>query len=650
MVEKILVMLSISNFEKYNKSLESLVSQTYRNMEILLFIDDFSTVEKIESQHELWVLPYKDYLDKKVLDSCDADYIFVLQENEFLSYPDSLEKMYCEMKRQQADCSISTAVILKDGVYQFRFNHEIVELNDNNRFFYTRKYFEFRKISGILLKSDYKFLMTASNQQQIVTEILKKSLHSIFDCRNHYVFQEEDPYFCASYAWLPESLPDFIKIKTPLFDCQAPQNKMSIAVCLNTNYAKYLPTLVYSLEKNNSLPIDLYIMYREIDAEMLNLIHNLADNLIKVQILFLPISTYHYNLLAAINRKGTKLPLETYYRFLLPELLPNLSRILYLDLDMLVVGDLSSLWYESFGENFLMGVEDYPLTNDKKSWAYYFLDDNFGSSYINAGMLLYDLQKFRSNHIFEQLLQFVLDTSVFYILDDQDAYNMFFHGFIRLVDLSFNFVVSSMEHHPILTNPLRVIHYCGYTAPKPWRNLSYLEESQHKLVDYYRQYKKQIDKKMYTDCKLAIFIDGQEGTVCENMLESLAKQSFLNFDVYIYHFSDHSAVSDVISINNILDVDDRACLLENIIENEARYEEYNYLLFITKTVNFESDDWLRQLVQYVYDFNIQEKRFIADILPSEQLDAFSDSISSNQEVQVVSKQSLLKIAGMKSNL
>ena len=648
MIEKIAVIISISDMEKYHKSIESLVSQSYNNMEILLFTDDFLRVENFKSPHKIQLFPLKDYLNKEILASCETDYLFVLQENEFLSYPDSLEKMYSEMKRQQADCSISTAVLLKDGKFQFRFNPEIIAVNDNNRFFYTRRHFEFRKLSGMLMKSEHRFLIAESNQQEIVTEILEKSEHVIFDCHNHYVFQEEAAYSSEAYSWMTEKLPDFVKVNTYLDDCQAPQSKMSVAVCLNTNYAKYLPTLVYSLEKNNSLPIDLYIMYREIDAEMLNLIHNLADNLRKVQILFLPISTYHYNLLSAINRKGTKLPLETYYRFLLPELLPDLSRILYLDLDMLVVGNLSSLWYESFGENFLIGVADYPLTSNPKSWAYYFLDDKYGSSYINAGMLLYDLRKFRANHIFEQLLQFVLDTSVFYVLDDQDAYNMFFHGWIRLVDGSFNFVVSSMDLLPALTDPLRVIHYCGYSAPKPWRNLSYLGEKQYELVEHYRQYKQQIDKKMYRDCKLAIFIDGQEETICENVLENLAKQSFLHFDVYLYRCSGYSS-SNVISINHLHDVDDKDCLITTIIENEGLYKEYDYVVFITKDVIFESDDWLRQLVYYVYDFNIQEKRLVADRLPIEQLSELDDSISSNQVVSVVSKQSLTRIKGETNN-
>lgn len=101
----------------------------------MLFTDDFLRVENFKSPHKIQLFPFKDYLNKEILASCETDYLFVLQENEFLSYPDSMEKMYSEMKRQQADCSISTAVLLKDGKFQFRFNPEIIAINDNNRFF-----------------------------------------------------------------------------------------------------------------------------------------------------------------------------------------------------------------------------------------------------------------------------------------------------------------------------------------------------------------------------------------------------------------------------------------------------------------------------------------------------------------------------------
>ncbi|MCC4478559.1 hypothetical protein LMB76_10120 [Limosilactobacillus reuteri] len=39
------------------------------------------------------------------------------------------------------------------------------------------------------------------------------------------------------------------------------------------------------------------------------------------------------------------LPRSAYYRILLPNLLPEVDRVLYLDYDTLVLGDLTTLWH-----------------------------------------------------------------------------------------------------------------------------------------------------------------------------------------------------------------------------------------------------------------------------------------------------------------
>ncbi|HJG49227.1 MAG TPA: hypothetical protein K8V09_01035 [Limosilactobacillus ingluviei] len=39
------------------------------------------------------------------------------------------------------------------------------------------------------------------------------------------------------------------------------------------------------------------------------------------------------------------MPRSAYYRILLPNLLPEVDRVLYLDYDTLVLGDLTTLWH-----------------------------------------------------------------------------------------------------------------------------------------------------------------------------------------------------------------------------------------------------------------------------------------------------------------
>jgi lipopolysaccharide biosynthesis glycosyltransferase len=50
---------------------------------------------------------------------------------------------------------------------------------------------------------------------------------------------------------------------------------------------------------------------------------------------------------------------ETYYRYILPDILPrNIKKVLYLDADILVAGDIGYLWNEDIEKYYIAGVED----------------------------------------------------------------------------------------------------------------------------------------------------------------------------------------------------------------------------------------------------------------------------------------------------
>ncbi|AIR09843.1 Putative bifunctional glycosyl transferase, family 8 [Ligilactobacillus salivarius] len=100
---------------------------------------------------------------------------------------------------------------------------------------------------------------------------------------------------------------------------------------------------------------------------------------------------------------------------LLPELLPDVKRILYLDVDMLILDSLGELYRTDLGNNILGVVRDFPFTNDKSSWSYFLLGE-FGNRYFNSGMLLMDLVAMRENNIVSRFMEFILETSQHYLL------------------------------------------------------------------------------------------------------------------------------------------------------------------------------------------------------------------------------------------
>lgn len=609
MYEKITILLRISDIDKYRQSIDSVMEQTYSNLDVWLFTDYFSTINEMKEKINISVYSYDEFEKYRIHKLPVDGYVLLLQENECFSNPDSLEKMYIQMKKEAADCSISSVMRCNNGNYYFRFTDgKIYHINHNNAYLYSRKYgdhhCEFRKCSGILFKAEY-VNFEGKNEQNIVLNLLDKSPLTIFDTHNYLCFLEDDKYSVNDYSVKTITLPRYIDSDNRNKIIEDISYIISIALCINSKYAKYIHPLIYSLDKHSNRPINLYIIYWELDSAMLEMIDKLSENLKNINIFCRKVSSYNFRLLSKIRREDSKLPIEAYFRFLLASMFPELERILYLDVDMLVVDDLSDLWVTPFDGNFIIATKDYPLISDCHSYSYYLLGDRWGANYINSGMLLFNLTKFREYQIFDKLLQFVYDTSHLYFLDDQDAYNLFFNRCIRFVGVENNFVLPTIKQLALKENQLRIIHYCGYSAPKPWTNNSYLEHKQYLLVAKYRSVKRQIDSLLYSNMKLAVIIDCKFGKEnLENILEELEKQSFMYFDVYLINVS-----TDDIQLSrfNYITISVLQNSFEDLIKSFNKDYLYRYIITINNDVIIPDDDWLRQLVVRMYDNGWQMK-------------------------------------------
>ena len=178
---------------------------------------------------------------------------------------------------------------------------------------------------------------------------------------------------------------------------------------------------------------------------------------------------------------------ETYYRFLIQRVLPDYDRVLYLDSDLVVLGDVAELWATDL-EGCLVGAVtdiDY-LGNlnmpDGERLAYsrevLGLADPYG--YFQAGVLLLDTAGLRALHTVEEWL--ALAARDCYIYDDQDILNAECQGRVRYLDPSWNvmhdcdgrvekvFSFAPAEvydrYREAYAAP-RIVHYAGYE--KPWK-------------------------------------------------------------------------------------------------------------------------------------------------------------------------------------
>lgn len=142
----------------------------------------------------------------------------------------------------------------------------------------------------------------------------------------------------------------------------------------------------------------------------------------------------------------------TFVRLWIAEILEE-NRVIWLDVDTIITDSLEPLWNIDLGPKVLAGVFDAEPTFSIVP-----------GPYINAGILLMDLDKWR-RYGFTKKSQDLLKEKLF-SLADQDCINYLFKPYIKYLDLKWNYQLNQPNQTPI-KNPI-IYHYAAH--PKLWEN------------------------------------------------------------------------------------------------------------------------------------------------------------------------------------
>ena len=180
--------------------------------------------------------------------------------------------------------------------------------------------------------------------------------------------------------------------------------------------------------------------------------------------------------------EGTYITKPTYYRLFAADLLPkDIHKVIYLDCDIIVVGDIMPLWSQSIEGKALAGVRDYsdyfvPLCKRLDSSSLY--------EYFNAGVMVCNLDYWRQNQLFERTRDFIKNNTGKLLYMDQDALNGVLQGECEMIQAKFNFQTAlfrrdNWDYYSTETQryyfdevkDMIVIHYSS--TEKPWDIRSY---------------------------------------------------------------------------------------------------------------------------------------------------------------------------------
>jgi len=170
----------------------------------------------------------------------------------------------------------------------------------------------------------------------------------------------------------------------------------------------------------------------------------------------------------------------SWVRLLLPDVLPDLDRVVYLDADTLVVGSLGPLWDVALDDAPVAAVANVTHSDVRPHLVSLGIDE--AAHYFNAGVLLVDLAQWRREGATDNLVQVVKSREGLSWFD-QDALNLVFAGRWKSLHPRWN-AMNSLWTWPdraadifgaaalreATTDP-GILHFEGPSLSKPWHYL-----------------------------------------------------------------------------------------------------------------------------------------------------------------------------------
>lgn len=260
-----------------------------------------------------------------------------------------------------------------------------------------------------------------------------------------------------------------------------------IVLAANDAFVPYLSTMLESILKhtNPSRGYDIIVLHRDITVENQHRMKQQATAYSHCSIRFANVQSYFDSLHLFVNQH---LSIETYYRLVVQDLMPEYEKVLYLDSDMVVERDVAELYDLDIGDAMLGAAKDIDIAGQVKTSpdmrAYVMkqigLENPF--QYFQAGVLILNLKAFRKNTTVHELLKIASEKE--WKCHDQDVLNHVCRGSVYYIPQKWNVVMNWKEKTRSREAFLKkapaklyfewlearkqpfIVHFAGYQ--KPW--------------------------------------------------------------------------------------------------------------------------------------------------------------------------------------
>lgn len=240
--------------------------------------------------------------------------------------------------------------------------------------------------------------------------------------------------------------------------------RIAVVAVSDDHYLILLAALVKSIEANlgPDTKMDMWVVEDDVTLANKRKLESSIDP---------TITSLHWKMGKEVIPAGTKLPLDRsswplniYWRLFVPYFIPrDVERVLYLDVDMIVLKDLGELWKTDLQSNVIAAVLDPRVPTFDNSWGgisnYQALGFAGDTKYFNTGLLLIDLPEWRESHTTEKTLDCIHKNISFAEFPDQYGLNIVLANRWLELDPLWNHFATMDHHAPYL------IHFVGRKKP-----------------------------------------------------------------------------------------------------------------------------------------------------------------------------------------
>lgn len=271
-------------------------------------------------------------------------------------------------------------------------------------------------------------------------------------------------------------------------------NKQGIPVVFATddNYVAYCAVAVFSMIQNANPDnfYEVYILYDSISQINRIRLERLSAEYAKVRC----VCVHDYIANLKVLEYG-HLTIASAYRLVIPDILPQYKKIIYLDSDIVVNGDIAEMYQIDIGDNILGAAHGY-YRNEPGDWQYEYIANHLHIAtehFFNAGILIMNTEAFRKHDVKEKCFSLLEQRTDLYYMD-QCVLNIVCEGKVHFLPPEWNYewlflfygnnqsLYYKDKKLELMENPA-IVHYDG--TEKPWNYPSQI------LSDYFWYYARQ---------------------------------------------------------------------------------------------------------------------------------------------------------------